>query len=44
MEKIASPDMDISHRLDVVRAIVEVLESESESALEATAMDDASKE
>ena len=32
MEKIASPSMDISHRIDVVRTIVEVLASERESA------------
>lgn len=31
MEKIASPTMDISHRIDVVRTIVEVLASERES-------------
>jgi HrpA-like RNA helicase len=34
MEKIASPSMDISHRQDVVRAIVEVLHSESAATIE----------
>jgi len=38
MEKIASPAMDISHRVDVVRAIVEVLDSESAATLERSAL------
>jgi ATP-dependent RNA helicase DHX36 len=38
MDKIASPAMDISHRVDVVRAIVEVLDSESAATLERSAL------
>jgi ATP-dependent RNA helicase DHX36 len=42
MEKIASPDMDISHRRDVVKSIVEVLESESAAAAEKLALAESS--
>jgi len=38
MEKIASPSMDISHRADVVRAIVEVLDSETAASAELAAL------
>lgn len=34
MEKIASPGMDISHRRDVVKSIVEVLDSEQSATAE----------